>query len=107
MNTERVDNGFGMLRVEPVSVQKKDGLILPETGGMRAVRIARAMQGPLKGQYIMYRTHVEVRAEHKGEMWVLIPEDACLSVVELDENETAVPLVEVSPDIGQDNGWIG
>ncbi|MHB0929323.1 MAG: hypothetical protein ACYC3W_10580 [Candidatus Nanopelagicales bacterium] len=93
------------LAVQPMSVRKKDGLILPETGGMRALRVALALQEPFIDELILYRTHTEIRGEHQGEPYVMIPKDACWALVELLPDEVAEPIIEVDIHVGQDRDW--
>ena len=101
------DNGFGRVEIEQVTVQKKGGLHLPETGGMRAIRIGLCKQKPYEGKLIAYRTHTEVRGEYKGQLHTYVPTEEVLSIIELEPGEEAVPLFIVDENFGNTDGdWI-
>ena len=103
----KIDNGFGKIEIEKMTVQRKGSLHLPETGGMRAVRVGKVLQEPYAGELVVYRTHTEIRGEYKGQQFTFIPVDAVLGLVELEPDEEAVPLFKVDENFGNtDAEWI-
>jgi len=102
-----IDNGFGWIEIRPVTVRKKNALILMENKAVKKVRTGVPLHGRYKDKIVIYQAHVEVAKEYQGEEHVYIPADACFGVYELEDHEYIDDPVWVSKDVGKDVAWYG
>jgi YHS domain-containing protein len=89
------DVAFGKLQINPVKVQRKGGLVLPEAKGMKPTAVAEVTQGKFSGRHILYLRSAEIEADYQGTTYYFIPTQAVLAFITIEDNEEVVSRLEI------------
>jgi hypothetical protein len=94
--------------VEGRVVKKTDLILLPySSSGIGACRMGLVKSGKYVGEICMYRAHTEQRFDTGSAKVVVIPSNAIISLVELDDNERFSHASEFDEAVnGVEDDWI-
>jgi len=95
------------VEIVPVKLRNKSDIILTPFGDKESgnARTAIANSGDYEGEVLLYKAHTEQKYKVSGVVITVIPVNAIISLIDLEEDFIAEPIVMVNKEIHQE-GWI-